>query len=297
MTSCGCAFDECLRCDESPDPRPKSGTFEQRDNAVSYPYYAVGHNSPASAPVLLLHELPGLTPGAIDLADFLHLELNRRCYMPLLFGEYGQSETGLTPLLQACQTGRWKVFNCTWPGRILDDSWSMTSQVAEKHPEEAITVIGNCLTGTLPLELIAHPKVEVAIHCQPALPFGLTRKNAAWPIDGPRLERSLDSLESIENKRLIFIHYVGDSIAPVSRIRWLLDQIEMRNPELLNQVDLLIAAECQSNAKAPFSAAQQRRVIYVEVDDQNCHPTITGAKESDRQALRSALIGILRDNE
>jgi dienelactone hydrolase len=44
-------------------------------------------------------------------------------------------------------------------------------KIEERHNQQRIGIIGNCMTGTLPLALIDHPWVGATVVAQPALPM------------------------------------------------------------------------------------------------------------------------------
>jgi dienelactone hydrolase len=121
----------------------------------------------SGGPVILLHELPGMTPDDMALALKLG-EAGFRVYMPLLFGEIGQDRF-LAGYWQACVRGE---FVCStrstsspvlaWLGRSVDKIAADT-----KRP---VGIIGMCLTGIMPVALM-RAAVSAAVACQPTVPF------------------------------------------------------------------------------------------------------------------------------
>ena len=127
--------------------------------------YRIG---PAGGPVVvLLHELPGLTPADIRLARCLAKE-ELNVYVPLLFGSFGQN-AGLAGYNQACRSGRFECSRLSVRSPILDRLEAVCDRAAAES-RAAIGVIGMCLTGILPLALL-RPGVEAAVICQPTVPF------------------------------------------------------------------------------------------------------------------------------
>lgn len=291
LTHCGCATKPCKNCQSPPEPgRFAAGEFIGVGPSGTYPTYVT--HSPGN-PMLLLHELPGLTPGALDFALTLEKK-GRRVYAPLLFGGYGQQK-GLGALPQIWATGRWNTLSGDSPGPILDDTWAMLNQIAKEQPGKSIMVAGNCLTGNLPLDLIAHPQVSTALICQPALPFtlpGIKWQNEAWPITRERLDRSITAMRDHPKKQLVFVQYVDDRIAPLARTLRILGYLE--GAQLLPQVHLVIGATSEQEALSPFTPAQRKRVQWVQVTDQAGHSTVTGAGEPDRRGFRTKVLDILR---
>jgi dienelactone hydrolase len=126
-------------------------------------------------PVLLLHELTGLSPGTLAYAE----ELSRyfTVYVPLLFGEKGKFSLtkGLSAYwfqgsLEFFPGGEWGVPS---QGSAPIVNWlrGVVQKIAERHGQQHIGIVGNCLTGPIPLALLNHPRVNAGVVAQPALPL------------------------------------------------------------------------------------------------------------------------------
>lgn len=126
-------------------------------------------------PVLLLHEMTGLTPGTLAYAEELSKDFT--VYVPLLFGEKGRFSpaSGLLAywfrgLIEFFPGGEWGIPAQGSPPIV---SWlrSVVQAVGDRHGAQSIGIIGNCMTGPLPLALLDHPRVRAVIVAQPALPM------------------------------------------------------------------------------------------------------------------------------
>ncbi len=126
-------------------------------------------------PVLLLHELTGLTPATLAYAEELSNDFT--VYVPLLFGEKGK--LSLTSGLWAYWLRGMVDF---FPGRewgvpsqgsapIVDWLRGVVQQIGKRHNSQYIGMIGNCITGPLPLAMLDHPQVQAVVVAQPALPM------------------------------------------------------------------------------------------------------------------------------
>jgi len=126
-------------------------------------------------PVILLHELTGLSPGTLAYAEELSKDFT--VYMPLLFGEQGK--LSLVSGLKAYWFGGVSDF---FPGGewglpskgsapIVNWLRGVVQQIGERHAGQHIGILGNCLTGPFPLALLDHPRVTAAVVAQPALPM------------------------------------------------------------------------------------------------------------------------------
>jgi dienelactone hydrolase len=133
------------------------------------------HDGTDKPPLILLHELTGLSPGTLAYAEELSRDFP--VYVPLLFGE--KSKFSLTKGLSAYwfqgsmdffPGGEWGASS---QGSVPIVNWlrAVVRQIGEQHPRQHIGIIGNCLTGPLPLALLDHPQVSAAVVAQPALPL------------------------------------------------------------------------------------------------------------------------------
>ena len=126
-------------------------------------------------PVLLLHELTGLSPGTLAYAEELSNDFT--VYVPLLFGQKGQFSLvsglnaywfrGMGPFFPG---GEWGIPS---DGSAPIVNWlrGVVQKIGGRHQQQRIGIIGNCLTGPLPLALQDHPQVSAAVVAQPALPM------------------------------------------------------------------------------------------------------------------------------
>jgi dienelactone hydrolase len=126
----------------------------------------------ASNAVVLLHELPGMSPGCIDFGSELAFA-GFRVHMPLLFGHAGQNDVVLGTV-ESCFLGR---FRCFSPGGTVDTAPVLWLQqyirsLSEDHEIKSVGVIGMCETGAYPLATMeTKGKVKAAVLSQPALPL------------------------------------------------------------------------------------------------------------------------------
>jgi dienelactone hydrolase len=127
-------------------------------------------------PVLLLHELTGLTQGTLAYAEELSNDFT--VYVPLLFGEKGTLSlvSGLRAywfggVVQFFPGGEWGIPS---DGSAPIVNWlrGVVRKIEERHAEQHIGIIGNCMTGPLPVALLDHPQVGAIVVAQPALPMG-----------------------------------------------------------------------------------------------------------------------------
>jgi dienelactone hydrolase len=154
-----------------------------RSGKIAHEVYRIG-NGPS---ILLLHELPGLMPEDITLAR--RLSVSYTVYLPLLFGKPGDGHAILRDsiLRVFLRTPCWGCeFNCASSsdiGGIVPWIAALALHVDDQNNHRGFGVIGNCLTGSVPMALMAddtvRPKLRCAVLSQPAVPLGF------WPFPKP----------------------------------------------------------------------------------------------------------------
>lgn len=170
----GCAFIDQLRCaphNEQAPPFLESQLTEclSADTYwASHPVFCFGSDS-TKPPVILLHELPGLSSQTLHYAKSLSSDF--RVYVPMLFGEPNQS-SALKGSIAFRTNGEWTArTELEGNSRIIKWLQHVTTKIEEKHPGQSIGVIGNCLTGTIPLALLDNKAVNAVVLAQPSLPL------------------------------------------------------------------------------------------------------------------------------
>lgn len=267
-------------------------SFKKIDASKTGGKYVVYATKTKGPPVLLLHEVNGLSPGSLDLA--LELEqLGYQVYMPLLFGCYGQDNSANGFKTIWASGSRWKSSDRNDAGPIRQDMHDVTEKICEWHPNQRLTVIGNCLTGALPLELLADfPAVNTAVVCQPALPLfpvsSEARRALALPDDV--VKRAIQTLKTHPGKRLINCHYWGDKVAPFDRVR----QIASLTREAGCSKRHTVFVGYDTHKETVPDEIQSNGWTAIRTRSSTGHSTVTGARDGDREAYREALFQLLR---
>lgn len=146
---------------------PATRTYE----GISRPVYV---SSAGRKPLIVLHELPGMSPTFIDYCRRM-ADLGYKVHMPLMFLAPGSDLRNPLQLATICIRAEFREL--FW-GRPATSGKPFTrwllgliGDVARSHPEQRIGVIGMCLTGGFALAGFAHPGVAAAIACQPSIPM------------------------------------------------------------------------------------------------------------------------------
>ena len=167
----------CAGCATPPPPLAMAKSsqfnlppFKIEGKAMDYPVYVFGAGS-GKPPVLLLHELPGLSSKTLAYAAELSEDFT--VYVPRLFGTTGQDSM-------------WKgmaafALNGDWSRATIDKvptrritAWLrlVLARIEKAHAPQPVGIIGMCMTGDMPLALAAtSPKVLAVVLAQPTLPL------------------------------------------------------------------------------------------------------------------------------
>lgn len=163
--------------------------------------------------VMLMHELPGMTPSCIQLAKRLADQEGFRIYMPLLYGQPGD-EDSLSGLAHICVSREFHVFASGKSSPITVKLRQLGRRMVQECQGNDIGVIGMCLTGGFVLSMLADKDVIAGVCCQPALPF------VPWGSRARALGASqtdLDGLKANARARVIGLRFSKDRICPPRR--------------------------------------------------------------------------------
>jgi Dienelactone hydrolase family len=123
-------------------------------------------------PVIIMHEIFGLTPAVVDFARLL-TDAEFKVYMPVLFGSSDPTAGKLRGAVDFfCVMSEFKVLSNNDPGPWADWIRELASfAYTENAPGKGVGVIGLCVTGNLALSAALNPCVTAPVMSEPALPF------------------------------------------------------------------------------------------------------------------------------
>jgi dienelactone hydrolase len=220
--------------------------------------YSRGHG-PA---VLLLHEIPALTPECLRLGGYI-ADRGFTVHVPLLFGRPPSAgrTSGLRGLLGACLFDRFSCFSTASSGRVVQDMRTLSAQLHREHPEQRMGVVGLCITGAIPLTLATDPWVGAVVLGQPALPFAIRNATKAAIAAAP------GDIAEVKKRHVpvLALRFSQDAISPCARLDSLCTQF---GP----QMQVLEVASGTDDSDIPKSA---HAVLTAELgpETQPQHPT------------------------
>ena len=122
------------------------------------------------APVVLMHELPGMTPGCIRTGEQI-VRAGFTVHMPMFFGEPGRTQTLRNLVTTVCVRREFNTLTSNGASPIANWLRALCREVSRKNAGSGVGLIGMCFTGNVVLSVMLEPVVRVPVLCEPALPF------------------------------------------------------------------------------------------------------------------------------
>ena len=174
----------------------------------------------SGAPVIVMHEIPGLHPGVIAFAKRV-LDAGFRVVMPSMFGQPG-SEVGpiylASSVARACVSREFTVLATRKNSAITD--W-LRDLARDEHEQTGrlVGAVGMCLTGGFALAMMVDDHLMAPVLSQPSLPFAVTPGRCRdLGIDDETLAKVKQRC-SEQGACLMGLRFSRDLMAPASRFR------------------------------------------------------------------------------
>ncbi|SFU66872.1 hypothetical protein [Nitrosospira multiformis] len=281
----GCATVEQLRCLHHTEKQPPFSAdklkpcfgvsdFTYPASNVSHNVYCIGSDR-SKPPVILLHELPGLSGKTLEYAENLSEDFT--VYVPMLFGELNQNSTfrGISAFLFNGEWG-WPLGGSNLDRNTLIVRWlrGLVSEIERQHDGHSIGVIGNCLTGSLPLLLLDNANVNAVVLAQPTLPMRFIHYSEEDRRSLGISESELDAAKRLIEKKDIKIYgvrFAGDCVSSRKKQDTLgqkfgvryenaeIEEAEYKNPPECRSGDCSKAHSTLIGEWQPGSASEWRR--------------------------------------
>jgi dienelactone hydrolase len=126
--------------------------------------------------VVLIPEIPGLTPEVLGLADHL-VESGFTVAVPSLFGTPGKPLSpgyGLQTMAKLCVASEMKAFAAGAARPISAFLRALAADLNTRTPGRGVGVIGMCFTGGFALATAVDDSVLAAVMSQPSVPFSVS---------------------------------------------------------------------------------------------------------------------------
>ena len=122
--------------------------------------------------VLLMHELPGMVPECVALAEAI-AEAQYTVYLPLFFGKPGE-RVGLPEMYrQMCVSQEFQALRAGVDRPIANWLRALLAGPIRSERPGPSGAIGMCLTGGFALGMLIDENIVAPVVCQPSLPFAV----------------------------------------------------------------------------------------------------------------------------
>lgn len=220
----------------------------------------------AGPAVIVISELPGITPKVMEFADRV-VDLGCTAVLPSLFGTPGQPPTAsytLKSLASACVSREFTVLATRKASPIVDWLRALGRQEHERCGGPGIGAVGMCFTGGFALAMAVDDSLLAPVLSQPSVPFPVTRSL--------RRDLGLSDAELATVKRrcadeglcVLGLRFTGDRAAPPERFQRLREELG----------DAFVAVEIDSSPGNPHGNPKGAHSVLTEqLVDQSGHPT------------------------
>lgn len=133
--------------------------------------------------VVLIPEIPGITPEVLGLAEHLVAE----GFTVVVPSPFGEPEKPATPgytmrvVSRLCVSSEFRAFTANAHRPITDYLRAVAADLASRTPASGVGVIGMCFTGGFALATAVDDSVLASVLSQPAVPFPLGRARQLDP--------------------------------------------------------------------------------------------------------------------
>jgi dienelactone hydrolase len=214
--------------------------------------------------VVVIHELPGIHPGVVELAGRL-VAAGYTVFLPSLFGRPGEPPAAaaiVRSIVRVCVAREFaKLADRTSPVA----TW-LRALAVEAHGEcggPGVGAIGMCFTGGFALAMAVEPEVLAPVLSQPSLPAPITeRKRAAVGLDDADLARVKQRAQ--HGLGVLGLRFTADKGCPRARFETLRRELGERFEGI----------EIDSSSGNPYRIhARAHAVLTVDLVDHPGHPT------------------------
>lgn len=217
-----CGLVELVRCAPDGEDSKFVGQLETcftndgdgfKADSVAHPIYCfLGDRT--KPPVLLLHELPGLSGKTLEYARELSQDFT--VYVPLLFGKPNSQSNWHGFLIAIGLKSEWRGME-SGTSDIVTWLRAVVMKIEDAHPGQQIGVVGNCLTGSLPLALLDNPRIHAAVLAQPTLPLTIFRNDEeakkSLGISEDEMKQAINS-----SAKIFFVRFQQDCVSKPEKL-------------------------------------------------------------------------------
>ncbi len=227
--------------------------------------------------VVLIPELPGITPEVLGLADHL-VEAGFTVVVPSPFGTPGRPLSAgytLGVVGRLCVAAEFRAFAVNASRPITAFLRALAKDLAERTPGKGVGVIGMCFTGGFALATAVEDVVLAPVLSQPSVPFPISAARRRDPGMSDAELATVARRTTENNLCLLGLRFSDDSVAPRERFATLkarlgdafevieLDSAPGNPTGFTKRAHSVLTAEVREQPGHPALAARERVVTFL----------------------------------
>jgi dienelactone hydrolase len=232
--------------------------------------------------VVLIPEVPGITPEVLGLADHL-VDEGFTVVVPSPFGTPGrEATTGYTlgTVARLCVAAEFRAFATNAHRPITDFIRALAADLHSRTPGRGVGVIGMCFTGGFALAAAIDDSVAASVLSQPAVPFPLGKARQKDPGVSVTEMTRIQARASAGEVCALGLRFSQDASSPAARFATL--------KERLGDAFEVIELDSSKGNSGGFSP-RAHSVLTDEVREEDGHPAYE-ARERVVAFLRERLV-------
>jgi dienelactone hydrolase len=174
--------------------------------------------------VIVIHEIPGLHPLVVRLADRI-ADAGMTVYLPSLFGEPGRPFSPLYQLRSLasviCIRHEFSVWATDRSSPIVEWLRALARHVHDERGGKGVGAVGLCLTGGFALAMMTEPTVIAPVLGEPFLPLPVTSAKRRAIDASPKEIACARQRLTDENLSMIGLRFREDPFVPEERFEML----------------------------------------------------------------------------
>jgi len=226
---------------------------------VTHPVYRAG----TGPGVVVIHELPGLTPNVAAFARKL-ADAGFTVAVPVVAGEPGRPISGfytLRSVVSVCISKEFTTWATNRTSPVIEWLRALARDLHTRTGGPGVGAIGMCFSGGFALAMAVDDTMLAPVCSQPSLPFAVGKKRAR---DLGLSAADLARVKERENLCVLAMRFSGDRMVPTTRFERLRQELG----------DRLIAIEIDSSKGNPHDIPGMAHSVVTEnFVDEPGHPT------------------------
>lgn len=217
--------------------------------------------------VLVIAEIPGITPQVIDFADRV-VDIGCTAVLPHLFGIPGAPMTVGTTLRAMGPVCVSKEFSAWATGKtspVIEWCKALARHEHERRGGPGVGVVGMCFTGNFALAMLPDTSVVAPVMSQPSLPLGFSKKaKRGLYLSEADLAKVKERMAEEPELCVLGLRFTDDKFVPKERFDHLREALG----------DRFVAVEIDSSPGNPHGNPRNAHsVLTVHLVDEPGHPT------------------------